>query len=103
MSDLTVITGGDEGGVLLTRKARDHHKFCGHLTFELDDHARRIYCGGCGVEVDPIDVLTKLARVPDKWRAQRDRAKREAERATAELADIKRQVRNAKAQLRRAS
>lgn len=72
------------------------------MRVELDDTARRVYCSDCGDEVDPFSALQMLAADFDRWRSARDTAKREAQRVAEELASLKRQRSNLKAQIRRA-
>lgn len=95
----TVLPGGGGEGSPVTR--RYVPRACLHRRIELDDVARRVYCADCQAEVDAFDSLAMLSNEFDRWVHARDRVKREATQKQDELADLKRQVRNAKAALRR--
>ena len=67
----------------------------------VDEKNRRVTCGKCGREIDPIEALMILARDPDRWKEWTAHTLEEKRRADAQLADLKRQIANAKATLRR--
>lgn len=92
----------DDDAPVRTRKAK-RAPFCRHLQVELDHNVRRVFCADCKAEVPAFDALHMLAHEFERWTDHRDRAEREARAAQTTLDDLKRQVRNAKAQLRRAS
>lgn len=98
---LTLVLGeaGDDAPV---RSRPRKAGYCGHRRVELDGTARRVYCRDCGDEVDAWETLSMLAAEPERWERHRETARADAKRAQAELDDLKRRVRNAKAQLRRA-
>jgi hypothetical protein len=98
---LEVVHGAAEGGDAPVRLRRPEG-FCAHRHSELDGASRRVYCRDCGVEVDPFTVLEKLANDYESFRVARDRMKADAKRASQELEGVKRELRNAKARLRRA-
>jgi hypothetical protein len=85
------------------RRHRPELAHCLHRLTRLDVDAHRVYCRDCDAEVDPFGVLVQLAGAVERWENARDRAHADAKHAAAELAEIKRQLRNAKAQLRRAT
>lgn len=93
----------DEDAPLRKRPRDPSKRLCMHQRLELDQDVRRVYCKDCESEVDLFDALVKFARDFERHVEHRDRAKHEARRAQERLTDIKRQVRNAKAQLRRVS
>ena len=76
--------------------------FCSHRRVELVSDSRRVFCRDCAAEVDAFDALLDIARVPERYIESRKAAKREARRAHSELDEVKRELRNAKARLRRA-
>lgn len=78
-------------------------KWCGHkkLGYRLEDRA--ICCLECDAELDPFDAFISIVRDWSGWTEWALRRKKEAEAAGAELADLKRQIANAKARLGRAS
>lgn len=76
-------------------------RFCPHHHVEVDERHRELVCQDCGSDVDPFDFLSYMAHSIDKYTEYTARAKRDAEHAERELADVKRRLRNAKAQLRR--
>lgn len=68
---------------------------------ELDEKKERAYCSECGDEVPLFEVLKHIASQPERYVATRKRARSDAKAALAELEDVQRQVKNAKAQRRR--
>lgn len=103
MSELTVIEGGgeDAGPPLCVVNPSAAARACRHRRVELDGQARKVLCSECGAERDPFDALLVIADNLDRYKDWGARYKREATAAAAELEDLKRQVQNAKAQLRR--
>ena len=102
-SDLTVIEGGASDGRPPVTRSRSREHFCAHLHAVTHPERRKVTCDDCGAELDPFDFLEKLAHGIDRWTSARDMARREARQAQAELAEVKRELRNAKARLRRAT
>lgn len=82
---------------------RERPGYCLHTHVELDGPARRVHCRECGAEVDAFDFLITLARDFERWSYSRDAARREAEYYGREVEELKRQRRNLRAQVRRAS
>lgn len=105
MNELTVIEGGgeDAGPPLCTINPLPATRVCRHRRVKLDEQARKVLCAECAAERDPFDALLVLADNLDHYKHWRARYKRERTAALAELDDLKRRVRNAKAQLRRAT
>lgn len=73
-----------------------------HRNVRLDSVARRVFCTKCGREVDAFEVLSNLAFEYERYKSAVATAKAESMRAYAELEEIKRDLRNAKARKRRA-
>lgn len=72
---------------------------CHHERSRVDKQARRVFCRDCGVDLDPIDVLAKCARLTDQW-TWLHANKRELVR---DIEDLKRQRDNLRASVRRAA
>lgn len=103
MPDLEVIDGGGDGEPpIRTRKTDRARRYCPHNRFELQA-PRRVVCADCEEEVDAFAALQTIAHGIERYTDARDRAKAEARRANDELEAVKRELRNAKARLRRAS
>ena len=96
---LPLFPEAEEGDEPLTKRPQAGH--CWHRTFSLDMEARRVYCRKCGREVPAIEALDTFAKEYTRHIDHRDRAKREANTEREKLEDLKRQVRNEKAKLRR--
>lgn len=62
-----------------------------------------VYCAGCGDRLDAVKVLLEMAKKcrASNWRVAEERAKRDAEIAAKKLEKIRRDLRNAKARLKR--
>lgn len=99
---IQLVPKGDEDAPV--RRKRDPQKrWCAHWHTSLNETARRVYCRDCDAELDAFDVLLMLSQHWERYESSRDDMKAQAKRAQAELEDLKRKVRNAKAQVRRAS
>jgi hypothetical protein len=95
---------GTEASPILTREGTGkgpRQTYCSHDRVELDTDARRVYCRQCGREVPPFDYLKKLARKFEQYTTALAEAKRQTRVAEANLAELKREERNAKARARR--
>jgi hypothetical protein len=102
MTELRVIDGdGEDAGPPLCTKGRSTRRPCFHKRVQLDVEARKVICAECEAVRDPFDALLLLTDELERYYGWRDRYKAEAQLAADELADLKRQVRNAKAQLAR--
>ena len=99
---LTVIDGDLADTPPLRRTAEVDRTCYVHRTFVIIRRDRRVECGDCGATVEAFDALAQLEYELDRYAGARERAKTEAKRQEKRLADLKRQVRNAQAQLRRA-
>lgn len=75
--------------------------WCQHKLTELNTESRRVFCRQCGREVDTFEAFLGFAREYEHWLTARNHMQKEAERVRVELEDLKRQVRNLKAQKRR--
>lgn len=98
-----VLEGGGEDTSPIRRRVVDRRGYCGHRHFVIDEDARTTKCDDCGAEVDAFTALAALCHELERWASHRDRLKADAKRAAAELEDVKRELRNAKARRRRAS
>lgn len=89
----------------LRKRPRDYTELCAAFCkrIELDGETERAYCSDCGKEVPLFKALEQLAADFERYITLRDAAKTEARHARVELDDLKRQIRNAKATLRRAA
>lgn len=68
----------------------------------VDEAARKVSCRGCGVDLDPIEVLSWIARDRESL-VRRDQAlRRERDYLEREVERLKRAERNAKARIRTA-
>lgn len=76
-------------------------RYCAHRQVEVNAHDRKLVCADCEADVDPFAFLDYLAHDLERYTRAVAQAKAAAEVALAELADVKRQLRNAKAQRRR--
>jgi hypothetical protein len=99
--ELRVIAGEAEEDAPV--KVRRRERFCRHHRFQLDATARRVYCGDCEGEIDAFDALKILADMFERVNGRYKHASAEAKRVEARLQELKRQERNAKARVRRAS
>lgn len=96
---LKIVEGkGEERLVVRTVQKR----YCSHIHTLLDSTSRRVTCEDCGEEVEAFAVLRSLAQDPERFLRQRDELRREATAARETLADLKREITNAKARLRTA-
>jgi hypothetical protein len=102
VTELRVIDGeGEDAGPPLCTKGRGVRRPCQHKRVQLDVEARTASCAECGAVRDPFDALVALAGRLENYKGWGERYRAEAQRAADELEDLKRQVRNAKAQLKR--
>lgn len=74
---------------------------CKHPRLGVDAKTRGVSCQDCDAVVDPVDALLKLAERWDRYRGSILSHRKEIGRLQKQLDDLKRQVKNAKAQLRR--
>jgi hypothetical protein len=63
------------------------HRYCGHESIVLDEHARVLSCAACAAVLDPFDYLRSNARTIqrawDSYREMNRRATETAERVAA--------------------
>jgi len=69
---------------------------------QVSESERRVYCGGCGVELDPIDVLARIASGNESVVYVRRRLRAEIDRLQHTLERLQRDERNAKSRIRNA-
>lgn len=86
---------------LAVRTKRDPQP-CEHQASFVDEQARRVTCRACGVELDPVHVLAKLAGSREYLVRQGRSLRHEAASLQATVDRLKRDERNAKARLRNA-
>lgn len=87
---------------LAVRRKRPELTGCRHEASWVDIDARRVYCRRCEAELDPFDVLEKLARNREFLVSQGRTLRFECDRRARELEELKRKEANAKARVRRA-
>jgi hypothetical protein len=104
MAEIVQFTPRDrDGDNSPIRRSRKPARYCAHLHVEVDERARIVECVDCGASVDPIAALSMLAHEIDRYTMAREEAQRRARVAENDLEVLKRAVKNAKAQLRRAA
>lgn len=93
-----VPTIGQRAESPLVQRRKRERPYCGHWGAEVDAQAREVTCQECGADLDPIEVLNRLAFEEMKliW------SKEERDKLLQEREDLKREIRNLKAQKRRA-
>lgn len=69
---------------------------------QVSQQERRIYCGGCGVELDPYDVLDRMARDNEGLVGTRRRLRREIGHLSERVERLEKDERNAKSRARNA-
>lgn len=75
---------------------------CRHWRTWIDGPQRRVTCRDCEAELDPYEVLEKLARAHASLIATARRYRAEIQTTSKSLAKLERQERNAKARVKRA-
>jgi hypothetical protein len=80
-------------------RSKPHAGFCSHAQTLVDDVKRVVECQKCGAVLDPITVLAALAQRWDRHAWTRE----EHTKLLREIESMKNEVRNLKAQKRRAS
>lgn len=101
LGTLTVLWGDAEGDAPVRTRRLEMGSHCLHKSVELDHDAHRVFCRACKREVDAFDFLAGLAREWERYESWVRSHKRAARHAEDELDNIRRQLRNGKAQLRR--
>ncbi len=76
----------------------DHSQHCSHEQSRVHPSLRKIICSKCSADLDPVDVVLKLARNWDRHAWARD----EHTKLRREIDEMKTELRNLKAQKRRA-
>lgn len=79
----------------------ENHVPCRHWKVRIDREARRIYCKGCGGEVDPFTIVLRWAEDWSRITTWREEAERRRARAQERLAEILRLEKNARARLKK--
>lgn len=104
MSGLRVIDGGGEGSpVIRTADVKPtERRYCGHDHLELIERDRAVMCSDCGAAIDAFTALCKLASEWERHAAWTRAVEAERRRAEEKLAEVKRELANAKARRRSA-
>jgi len=82
----------------LTRRRGKH---CLHRATEVCGEERIVTCKTCGATLDPIEVLVMMAGYRERLMFENKHARDQRDRVRAELEELKRDVRNTKARIRR--
>lgn len=102
---LRVIEGGREGEPVV-RTSPDgprETRYCLHPSMDLQKLTRQVICRDCKTVIDPFDAVVKVANEWERhahWTAMQVQ---ERKRAEEHLANVKREIKNAQARLRRAN
>ncbi|MBU0516739.1 MAG: hypothetical protein KJ621_18440 [Proteobacteria bacterium] len=83
------------------RVKRRSYDDCEHLPAELDPRLRTVRCLKCGLFLDPMQVLIELVNKHHPYWVNLQRAENEFKRLQKDLVEVRRELRNAKARLRR--
>lgn len=83
-------------------RTKQEHGACKHRGTWVSESARTLMCRKCGVPVDPIDALVRLARNREFYANQARWLRGDVERLSREVDELKRQERNAKSRIRSA-
>lgn len=83
-----------------TKRRRDYR--CGHRYKAIDEVLRSVTCRDCEIDIDPLDALLDVARAWEWLQNNSKDIKAKNARARSELDRVDRELRNAKARLRRA-
>jgi hypothetical protein len=75
---------------------------CEHVLV-VNEHSQSISCENCGKAMEPFEALAYMAADWDRFAQQLQWLERRKSELSGELEDLKRQIRNAKAQLQRAT
>jgi len=75
---------------------------CSHRRSSVDSNARIVRCRDCKAQLDPVDVLARLARDREAEVRAAQHTRRELEYLQREVSKLKREEANAKARIRRA-
>lgn len=94
VDDVLGVLRGDLPPIASTPRKRNQ---CPHRRSLVDREDRRVTCRDCGVDLDPIEVISQIARVGDQY----ERAIKAVAESHARLAELERRERNAKARVRR--
>jgi hypothetical protein len=83
----------------ITKKKKETR--CRHGTFEVDEDAQQVYCGGCGAEMAAFKIVSMIANEWGRYYATAKQLRSEAERRRVEIGDLERQRKNLKARISR--
>jgi chromosome segregation ATPase len=87
---------------LTVRPADWRPRTCAHERSVVSQRARTLQCRDCGVDLDPIDVLSRLANQRERELRDAMHVRRELDYLRAELERLRREERNAKSRIRTA-
>ena len=92
----------DDEQVGLTIKPRPHQAIiCRHLRSEIDQYTRMITCKNCGITIEPYDWIMTIGKQWETLNTKKADLAYANKQASKELDELRRQIKNAKAQLRR--
>lgn len=104
LSDADVIevdfTQGATERLLTVKKPRP--SFCRHRQIVVDEDKRQVECAKCHASIDPYEVILRWATRSDAAYVQITLLEKKRVELSEELADLTRQIRNAKSRLQRA-
>lgn len=87
---------------LISKKENKYNR-CKHRHVEIDDHTKMLECTSCGYIMTPYDYVLRLAERETNIFNNLKYAKMEHSQLNDELKELKRKIKNAKAQLNRVS
>lgn len=96
---LRVVKGGNEDEPML--KTKRSERFCAHDHVILYTNSRRVYCADCEDEVDAFSALQRFAERYERYVSSINRVKGDLKHYSETLRQVKREIRNARARLRR--
>ena len=76
--------------------------YCRCISIEVSEYDRTVECQNCGATIDPFDWCLNQCRDWEYLDKRKQRKEAELIKSIDKLSDIKRQIANAKAQLKRA-
>jgi hypothetical protein len=87
----------------VTEEVRHYPYSCGKFNFLINSETQLVECQTCGQPLDPFAVLLEIAHDWKQIELRWEIASRDLERKREELQQVKRDLTNAKARLKRAA
>lgn len=84
-------------------KTKSTDRFCAHDHVVLYTNSRRVYCADCEEEVDAFSALQHFAGRYERYVSATQRVKADLKHYSETLSGVKRDIRNARARLRRST